>query len=55
MDITDAEMNEIVHTLADTIDGIRGKNNEPPIDRVRLNEIIETEVLLEYGIIVVED
>lgn len=55
MDITNDEMNEMVHTLADTIDGIRGKHNEPPIDRVRLNEILETKVLLEYGIIVVED
>lgn len=55
MDITESEMNEVVHALANVIDIIRGSRNEPPIDRVRLNELIETRILSEYGIVVIED
>lgn len=55
MDITDSEMNEIVHALADMIDRVRSENNEPPIDRGHLNELVEIRILSEYGIIVVED
>jgi hypothetical protein len=53
MDITESEMNEMVHAMADVIDRIRKECNEPPIDRNRLNQIIEDRVLSEYGITVV--
>ena len=54
MKITDSQMNEIVHTLADGIERALGVETTSELDRVDLNAELE-ELLNCRGIMVVED